>query len=158
MICLPEIKSSNSAHAVILPAFTRPFSVFNAREFWCEATRYQEKIIGYNMVPYTMLAPASQKYKNLSLGKNFTVRLLNGELSPNDAPHSACYWKMWQVAIIDTTVTNTNTPSILGSLQNQCSIVSPIPTVWWQKLRHRNKACMYVGVRVCVRVWVQGQI
>ena len=40
-----------------------PFSVFNAHESCCEATRYQEKIIGYNMVPYTMLAPASQEIR-----------------------------------------------------------------------------------------------
>jgi len=71
MIRLPEIKFADSAHAVILPGFTRLFSVFNARESWCEATRYQEKIIGYNMVPYTMLAPASQKIRNFKSWQKF---------------------------------------------------------------------------------------
>jgi len=103
------------------------------------------------------------------LGKNLTIRLLYGELLPNNAFCWACYWQMWQVAVIDTTITNTNTPSILGSLQNQyniCSIVSPISTVWWQKLRHgykwyksvplhslllhRSKACVCVCVCVCM--------
>ena len=56
---------------LILLGFTRPFSVFNAREFWCEATRYQEKIIGYNMVPYTMLAPASQEIRKFKSWQKF---------------------------------------------------------------------------------------